>query len=270
MGAVATTFMAGVEAIRRGIAKPIGSLTQMGTIRLGKRTENRSPLIKEFVPLAKLEDIVFGGWDLFPDDAYQAAAKAGVLSSEHLAAGEAVPVEHQADDAGVRPGLREEADRHPLEDRQVEDGPGRAGDRGHRELPQDEQLRPSGDGLVRIDRGVPRAGPGARQRGRVREGPARERSGDRPVADLRLRRAEERRAVRQRRPQPDRRHPGAAGAGPGEQRSPGGQGLQDRPDVHEDPAGAGPEGAHARASRAGTRPTSSATATARCWTIPSH
>jgi myo-inositol-1-phosphate synthase len=85
MGAVATTFMAGVEAIRRGIAKPIGSLTQMGTIRLGKRTENRSPLIKELVPLANLEDIVFGGWDLFPDDAYQAAVKAGVLSKEHLA-----------------------------------------------------------------------------------------------------------------------------------------------------------------------------------------
>ena len=84
MGAVATTFIAGVEAIRRGLSKPIGSLTQMGTIRLGKRTEGRSPLIKEFVPLAKLEDIVFGGWDLFPDDAYQAAAKAGVLSKEHL------------------------------------------------------------------------------------------------------------------------------------------------------------------------------------------
>jgi myo-inositol-1-phosphate synthase len=84
MGAVATTFMAGVEAIRRGISKPIGSLTQMGTIRLGKRTDGRTPLIKEFVPLAKLEDIVFGGWDLFPDDAYQAAEKAGVLSKEHL------------------------------------------------------------------------------------------------------------------------------------------------------------------------------------------
>ena len=79
MGAVATTFIAGVEAIRRGIAKPIGSLTQMGTIRLGKRTDNRSPLIKDFVPLAKLDDIVFGGWDLFPDDAYEAASKAGVL-----------------------------------------------------------------------------------------------------------------------------------------------------------------------------------------------
>src|SRR4051795_1484624 len=85
MGAVATTFIAGVEAIRRGLAKPIGSLTQMGTIRLGKRTDNRSPLIQEFVPLAKLDDIVFGGWDLFPDDAYQAASKAGVLNAEHLA-----------------------------------------------------------------------------------------------------------------------------------------------------------------------------------------
>ena len=83
MGAVATTFMAGVEAIRRGISKPIGSLTQMGTIRLGKRTDNRSPAISDFVPLAKLQDLVFGGWDLFPDDAYQAAAKAGVLSKEH-------------------------------------------------------------------------------------------------------------------------------------------------------------------------------------------
>src|SRR5512144_499699 len=82
MGAVSTTFMAGVEAIRRGIAKPIGSLTQMATIRLGKRTENRSPLIKDLVPLAGLDDIVFGGWDLFEDNAFQAATKAGVLSQE--------------------------------------------------------------------------------------------------------------------------------------------------------------------------------------------
>src|SRR4051812_27020200 len=84
MGAVATTFMAGVEAIRRGMSKPIGSLTQMGTIRLGKRTDGRSPLISDFVPLATLKDVVFGGWDLFPDDAFQAATKAGVLSKEHL------------------------------------------------------------------------------------------------------------------------------------------------------------------------------------------
>jgi myo-inositol-1-phosphate synthase len=86
MGAVATTFIAGVEAIRQGIVKPIGSLTQTGTIRLGKRTENRSPLIRDFVPIANLQDVEFGGWDVFPDNAYEAAKKAGVLHSEHLAA----------------------------------------------------------------------------------------------------------------------------------------------------------------------------------------
>jgi myo-inositol-1-phosphate synthase len=79
MGAVATTFVAGVEAVRKGLAKPIGSLTQMGTIRLGKRTDARSPKIKEFVPLAGLNDLVFTGWDLFEDDMYTAATKAGVL-----------------------------------------------------------------------------------------------------------------------------------------------------------------------------------------------
>jgi len=86
MGAVATTFIAGVEAVRRGLSRPIGSLTQMGTVRLGKRTENRSPRIGEFVPLASVDDLVFGGWDVFQDDAHEAARKAGVLSSEHLAA----------------------------------------------------------------------------------------------------------------------------------------------------------------------------------------
>src|SRR5436309_3690414 len=68
MGAVATTFVAGVEAIRKGLSKPIGSLTQMGTIRLGKRTEGRFPKVKEFVPLAALDDLVFTGWDPFEDD----------------------------------------------------------------------------------------------------------------------------------------------------------------------------------------------------------
>ena len=79
MGAVATTFYAGVEAVRRGYAKPFGSLTQMGTIRLGKRTDNRVPMIKDFVPLAGLDDLVFGGWDIFEDNAYEAALHAGVL-----------------------------------------------------------------------------------------------------------------------------------------------------------------------------------------------
>ena len=84
LGAVATTFMAGVESIRRGLSAPIGSLTQMATIRLGKRTEGRAPLIKDFVPLAGLDDIVFGAWDPIPDDAYTAAKKAGVLEERDL------------------------------------------------------------------------------------------------------------------------------------------------------------------------------------------
>ena len=85
LGAVATTFMAGVESIRRGRSKPIGSLTQMATIRLGKRTDNRSPLIRDFIPLASLDDIVFGAWDPIPDDALTAARKAGVLDERDLA-----------------------------------------------------------------------------------------------------------------------------------------------------------------------------------------
>src|SRR6202521_6475370 len=84
MGAVATTFVAGVEAVRKGIAKPIGSLTQMGTVRLGKRVDGRSPKIKEFVPLAGLDDLVFTGWDIFEDNMYEAASKAGVLDQRLL------------------------------------------------------------------------------------------------------------------------------------------------------------------------------------------
>src|ERR1700748_1541651 len=84
MGAVATTFVAGVEAVRKNLAKPIGSLTQMGTIRLGKRTDNTSPAVKDFVPLASIGDLVFTGGDIFEDDMYTAASKAGVLEKELL------------------------------------------------------------------------------------------------------------------------------------------------------------------------------------------
>src|ERR671910_1528096 len=84
LGAVSTTFIAGVEAVKKGIGKPVGSLTQMGTVRLGKRTDNRVPLIKDLVPLARLEDLVFGAWDIFPDSAYDAALNAGVLEKELL------------------------------------------------------------------------------------------------------------------------------------------------------------------------------------------
>ena len=85
-GAVSTTFLAGVEAVRHGLALPIGSLTQMGTIRLGKRFEYRIPLIKELVPLAHLDDLVFGGWDVFPDNCRIAASQCKVLNREHLEA----------------------------------------------------------------------------------------------------------------------------------------------------------------------------------------
>jgi len=84
MGAVATTFMAGVEAVRQGVAMPFGSVSQMQTIRLGKRSANRNPLIKDFVPIVPLSDIEFAGWDVFPDDGYEAARRADVLGAHHL------------------------------------------------------------------------------------------------------------------------------------------------------------------------------------------
>jgi myo-inositol-1-phosphate synthase len=84
MGAVATTFVAGVELVKRGLAQPVGSLTQLATVRLGKRTDSRSPMIKDFVPLAKLDDLVFGGWDIYEDNVYQAASHAKVLEKEQL------------------------------------------------------------------------------------------------------------------------------------------------------------------------------------------
>ena len=92
LGAVASTLIAGVELVKRGMSIPVGSLTQMGTIRLGKRTDNRRPLIKDFLPLATLDDIVFGAWDPFPDDAYVAATRAGVLEGGKHIEGEAETV----------------------------------------------------------------------------------------------------------------------------------------------------------------------------------
>jgi myo-inositol-1-phosphate synthase len=84
LGAVSTTTIAGIMAIRQGLSKPIGSLTQMGTVRLGRRTDNRSPTIREFVPISGLDDLVFGGWDLFEDNCYEAAKTAGVLEGSLL------------------------------------------------------------------------------------------------------------------------------------------------------------------------------------------
>ncbi|MBI5630363.1 MAG: inositol-3-phosphate synthase [Elusimicrobia bacterium] len=96
MGAVTSTFIAGVELFKKGLGEPVGSLTQLQTIRLGKRYENRSPLIKDFVPLADLRDLVFGGWDLYPDNMHEAAVKAEVLSPAQIA-----PVRREL--AAIRP-----------------------------------------------------------------------------------------------------------------------------------------------------------------------
>ena len=85
LGAVATTFIAGVMLARRGLGEPVGSMTQLGTIRLGKRTDDRVPAVRDFVPLAKLSDLTFGAWDIIPDDALAAARESGVLEDRHIA-----------------------------------------------------------------------------------------------------------------------------------------------------------------------------------------
>lgn len=100
LGAVATTFIAGCFLARKGIAKPIGSLTQLGTIRLGKRTDNRTPLIKEFLPLASLDQLVFGGWDIFPDNGYESTVNARVLESHHID-----PIREELEQVKAMPGV---------------------------------------------------------------------------------------------------------------------------------------------------------------------
>ena len=134
LGAVSTTTIAGVIAIRKGLAKPIGSLTQMGTIRLGKRTEAHSPPIKDFVPLASLDDIVFGGWDIFEDNCYEAAKTAGVLEEELLD-----QIKHELEQikpmaGGVRSPLRQAARRPERQEGQEQEGSRRAADRRHPEV----------------------------------------------------------------------------------------------------------------------------------------
>ncbi len=157
-----------------------------------------------------------------------------------------LPLDHQADEGGLRAGLRQEADGDPRQDRQEQARPGGAGDRRHQGVQEEEQLRPAGDGLVRLDRGLPQPRPVPRHAGLLRKGADRERSRDLAVADLRLRGAQAGRPLRQRRAQPDRRHAGAHGAGQAEQRADRRQGLQDRPDAHEDDPRAGLQGAPAR------------------------
>ena len=212
MGAVATTFVAGVEAVRKGISAPIGSVTQMGHIRLGKRTDGRSPKVKDFVPLAGLNDLVFTGWDIFEDDMYAAAGKAGVLDRSLLEQVKPFLSIDQAAQGGVRQELREEARRSECEEGQEQEGTGRAGARGHSRVQEVERRRPAGDDLVRLDGDFHRSRAGASDGRLVREGPAGERREHRAVDDLRVCGHAGGRSVRQWRAEPDGGYSGDAGA----------------------------------------------------------
>jgi myo-inositol-1-phosphate synthase len=143
LGAVATTMIAGVEAVRQGLAKPVGSLTQMGTIRLGKRTDNESPLIKDFVPLADLKDVVFTGWDIFKDNVYESAVHAAVLDKETLA-----KLKPSLEKIKPMPAVFDQAERHPCEERQDEARPGQSSDCRHSGV--QEEGGSCSDDLVRI------------------------------------------------------------------------------------------------------------------------
>ncbi|GIX46881.1 MAG: hypothetical protein KatS3mg131_1092 [Candidatus Tectimicrobiota bacterium] len=149
MGAVSTTLIAGVELIKKGLGRPIGSLTQYGTIRLGKRTEHNIPRIKDFVPLAALEDLVFGCWDIFPDNCYEAALHAGVIEPARLQQVRAeleaiVPWKAVFDQRYVR---RLCGPARQAGGQQVR--PGRAADGRHCRVPAAPWPQPHGDGVVR-------------------------------------------------------------------------------------------------------------------------
>ena len=130
---------------------PVGSLTQMGTIRLGKRTEARIPKIKDFVKLAELDDMVFGGWDVFPDNAYQAATKAGVLDASDLAKGREIPEDDSSPmKAAFDQNYVKNLQRHERQEGQDEIRSRRADSRRHPRLQKEKQARPPRDGVVRL------------------------------------------------------------------------------------------------------------------------
>ena len=212
MGAVSTTTIAGVLAVRRGLASPIGSLTQMGTVRLGKRTEGRSPLIKDFVPLASLDDVVFGGWDIFEDNCYEAAKTAGVLENDLL--------------EQIRPELEAIKPMPAVFDRRYVkrlDGPNVKKGKNKRDLA--EQLRDDMrtfkqdngcDRLVMVWCGSTEVylteSAAARDARGVRKGARGERRQHPVEHDLRVRGAQGRHPVRERGAEPERRRSGAARA----------------------------------------------------------
>ena len=221
----------------------------MGTIRLGKRTDNRTPMVKDFVPLASLDDLVFGGWDIFEDNCYEAAKTAGVLDERLLdqvrAEMEGVkPMKAVFDPFYVKrlhgPNVKTGKNKRDLAD-QVRDD--------IRQFKAANKLRPAGDDLVRQHGDLRAGGTGPPERGGPRKGPRLERSGDPVEHDLRLRRHQGGDPVRQRRPQPERRHPGPAGTGGPDQGSDHRQGLQDRADADQVGHRPRPEGPSPRRQR---------------------
>ena len=194
---------------------PVGSLTQLGTIRLGKRTEGRAPAIKEFVPLEKLENIVFGGWDIFPDSAYEAAKNAAVLSSEHLAEvkkflSKIRPMKAAFDQNYVKKltGTHVKKGAHQVR-------PGAADPRRHSEVSKEEQGFPHRRDLVRLDGNFPQAARRVRHARKIRGRDEGKSSGDRAFDAVRLGRDYQRSAVCQWRAQFDRRYSGAHRTGAG-------------------------------------------------------
>ena len=225
MGAVTTTFVAGVETVKKGLSLPIGSLTQMGRVRLGKRTDDRNPLIRDFVPLASLPDLVFGGWDIYEDNCYDAATKAGVLSRDQIdqvrAELEAIqPMPAVFDQRFVSridgPNIKKGSNKMELAEGVTEDI------RKFKESTGASRLVMIWCGSTEVFHEVT----AAHQSLQAFEGSAaEERSRHRAQSDLRLCRSEVRGSFRQRRAELDRRLPGHDGAGQGSQRTLVRQGL---------------------------------------------
>ena len=247
MGAVATTFIAGVHGDPQGPRQADRLADPDGHIRLGKRTDDNSPAIKDYVPLAKLDDIVFGGWDIFPDNAYEAAARAGVLDDQAPRADQGRARGDQADAGRVRAGVRQEAQRAQRQDGHDEDGPRRAADRGHPALQgrRTAAIASSPCGAAR-PRSTASRPTSTRSLAKFEAGLTRDARRHRAVADLRVRVPQAGRPVRERRAEPVGRHAGAARAGAQAERADRRQGLQDRPDADEDDPRARLQGAHAR------------------------
>ncbi len=218
----------------------------MGTVRLGKRTEGRSPQIKDFVPLAALDDVVFGGWDIFEENCVRGGQDRRRARRRAAAADPSRARSRQADVGGVRSPLRQAARRPQREEGRQQARARRPAARGHPPLQGGQQARPPRHDLVRQHRGLPDRVGGARDRRELREGARSQRPGDSLEHGLRLRGHQGGDSLRERRAEPQRRRPRVAGAGAEDRVAARRQGSQDRADLDEDADRPGHQGAAAR------------------------